>query len=236
MCDPFEPDLRLTRRRALALGALAGGLMLSPRFADAVVQLDISQGNGSSAPGQLGAGCLPLAQALALADRLGAGRPRRTEYIGALRLRVPVGYVVIEAAGSPFGRPTDGYYVLRALPTVGQDMITNPRQSTDPNTGARDVVFDFTASGRRYFAAVTATIARRGAAVSSLGNTLNQHFAIAVDNQLITVPYVDYKQYPDGISGSDGADITANFTKRSAQDLAILLRYGPLPVPLTATG
>jgi TolB protein len=43
-------DLRLTRRRALALGALAGGLTLSPRFAAAVVQLDVSQGNFQPMP------------------------------------------------------------------------------------------------------------------------------------------------------------------------------------------
>jgi TolB protein len=40
----------MTRRRALALGALAGGLTLSPRFAAAAVQLDISQGNFQPMP------------------------------------------------------------------------------------------------------------------------------------------------------------------------------------------
>jgi TolB protein len=43
-------DRRVTRRRVLALGALAGGLTLSPRFAAAVVQLDISQGNFQPMP------------------------------------------------------------------------------------------------------------------------------------------------------------------------------------------
>ena len=43
-------DRRVTRRRALAFGALAGGLMLSPRFAAAVVQLDVSQGNFQPMP------------------------------------------------------------------------------------------------------------------------------------------------------------------------------------------
>ena len=41
-------DRRVTRRRAL--GALAGGLTLSPRFAAAVVQLDVSQGNFQPMP------------------------------------------------------------------------------------------------------------------------------------------------------------------------------------------
>jgi TolB protein len=43
-------DRRVTRRRALALGALAGGLTLSSRFAAAVVQLDVSQGNFQPMP------------------------------------------------------------------------------------------------------------------------------------------------------------------------------------------
>ena len=43
-------DRRVTRRRALALGAFAGGLTLSPRFAAAVVQLDVSQGNFQPMP------------------------------------------------------------------------------------------------------------------------------------------------------------------------------------------
>jgi len=43
-------DRWVTRRRALALGALAGGLTLSPRFAAAVVQLDVSQGNFQPMP------------------------------------------------------------------------------------------------------------------------------------------------------------------------------------------
>jgi TolB protein len=43
-------DRRVTRRGALALGALTGGLTLSPRFAAAVVQLDVSQGNFQPMP------------------------------------------------------------------------------------------------------------------------------------------------------------------------------------------
>jgi SecD/SecF fusion protein len=83
---------------------------------------------------------------------------------------------------------------------------------------------------------MTATIARRGDRVSGLGQTLNQHFAIALDNRLITVPYIDYKVYPDGVDATDGVDITGSLTTQSAKDVAILLRCGPLPVNLTATG
>ena len=79
---------------------------------------------------------------------------------------------------------------------------------------------------------MTAAIARRGSLVSGLGQSLNQHFAVALDNQLITVPFIDYKQYPDGINGDNGADISGSFTISSAQDLANELRLGALPINL----
>lgn len=199
--------------------------------------LGISQGAGSSAPGEVGAGCVSLAQALALAAKADADAPRHTEYIGRMRLRVPIPYVVLEAASAPAGRPTDGFFVLRITRSVlsGED-ITNPRARSDGSSGAHSVTFGFTAGGRRAFQSLTAGIARRGSQVSSPGQTLNQHFAIVLDNQLIGVPYIDYRVYPDGIKGENGADISGDFTTQFARDLAILLRYGPLPVQLTATG
>ena len=78
----------------------------------------------------------------------------------------------------------------------------------------------------REFQALTAAIARRGSLVSGLGQTLNQHFAIALDNRLITVPFIDYKQYPDGINGDNGADIGGSLTRQSAKDLAICSATG----------
>lgn len=67
-----------------------------------------------------------------------------------------------------------------------------------------------------------------------MGNLLNQNFAAALDNQLISVPSIDYKTYPDGIPGGQGADLTGGFTIQSARTLATLLRYGPLSVNLVA--
>jgi len=105
-----------------------------------------------------------------------------------------------------------------------------------PGLRAPDVEFGFTATGRHAFEGLTKAVARRGSLLSSPGQSLNQHFAIVLDNKLITVPAVDYKQYPDGINGNDGAAIGGNFTTQSARDLAILLHYGALPVVLKATG
>jgi hypothetical protein len=199
--------------------------------------MNISQGNGSAATGQLGAGCVSLRQALALARKAGARWPLRTEVIGGLKLRVPLLYTVLQAAPTHPGGQTDGFFVLRINQSVltGGD-ITNPRPSVDPNTRTPVVTFGFTASGRRGFQQMTARLARRGSSVSGLGQTLNQHFAIVLDNRLISVPFIDYKIYPDGINGELGADISGNFTTQSARDLAVILRYGPLPVILTAAG
>lgn len=73
-------------------------------------------------------------------------------------------------------------------------------------------------------------IAHRGANVSVGGAALYQHFAVALDDQLLTVPQIDFRIYPDGIIGAGGADITGGFTRRSATDLATELRDGPLPL------
>jgi hypothetical protein len=198
--------------------------------------LTMSQGDGAAAPGEPGAGSMSLHQALALAVKLGAGMARRDEYIGRLKLVVPIGYAVLQAAAPHPGAAAARFYLLRDRSFLFGNAIVNPKQSSAPNTGVPDITVGFTASGRGIFHALTATVARRGALVSGLGQTLNQHFAIELDNKLISVPFVDFKQYPDGITGDHGADLSAGFTTQSANNLAILLRYGPLPVNLTATG
>ncbi|MDQ6605836.1 MAG: protein translocase subunit SecD, partial [Actinomycetota bacterium] len=152
-------------------------------------------------------------------------------------LTVPQGIVVLQAVPSSFAHPpkptnpTSQFYVLLdRVALLGSD-ITNPQQSTD-STGSPDVSFGFTAKGNTQFQNVTGTIARRGAADSGLGQRLNQHFAVSLDTQLVTVPSIDFKQYPDGIVGGGGADITGSFSVTSAQDLATELRLGALPINL----
>jgi preprotein translocase subunit SecD len=77
---------------------------------------------------------------------------------------------------------------------------------------------------------VTGQIAHRGANVSLGGSSLDQHFAVALDNRLVTVPQINFRQYPDGIIGGGGADVTGGFTPQTARDLATELRYGALPL------
>ncbi len=61
---------------------------------------------------------------------------------------------------------------------------------------------------------------------------LDQHFAIVLDGQILSVPSIDFRPYPDGIKTTT-ADISGEFTPTSARDLAAVLRYGPLAVVLT---
>jgi SecD/SecF fusion protein len=188
--------------------------------------LKISQGDAATAPGEPGAGGLSLHKALLLIPKATKGGR----------------FALVQATDpdprhpTPPGAPNARFYVLRGPPGMSGAALTNPHVRAAPGTGSPDVAFDFTARGRRAFQALTATEARRGSLVSGLGQTLNQHFAVALDNQLITVPFIDFKQYPDGINGDRGADIAGNLTTRSARDLAILLRFGPLPADFRAAG
>ncbi len=157
---------------------------------------------------------------------------------GVRTLTVPRGTVVLQAVPASFAHPTAigdpnaQFYVLRDhVALLGSD-ITSPMQSTDTNTGSPDVAFGFTAKGKNEFQTVTAQIAHRGDLVSGLGSNNQQHFAVALDNQLITVPSIDFKQFPEGIPGDTGADITGGFTIQTAQDLATRLRLGALPIKL----
>ena len=166
-----------------------------------------------------------------------SGLPAGVSASEGQELVVPPGTVVLQAADAsssnqtPFDSPTAQFYVLKDHVSLFGNEITNPQQSTD-QSGAPDVQFGFTGKGGTAFHDVTRTIARRGEFDSVGSQPLNQHFAIALDNKLITVPQIDFRQYPDGILGDQGADITGGFTIQSAQDLATELRLGALPINL----
>jgi SecD/SecF fusion protein len=154
---------------------------------------------------------------------------------------VPQGTVVLQATDpsasdqiSP-GSPSAEFFVLKDhVALLGND-ITNPRAGTD-QSGQPDVTFGFNGTGQRRFEAMTREVARRGANVSVGGATFNQHFAVALDNQLVTVPQIDFRQYPDGVIGGRGADISGGLTAQSAKDIATELRLGALPLNLKRLG
>ncbi len=151
-------------------------------------------------------------------------------------LTVPQGTMLVQAADASPGRhpafenPAARFFVMRDNVAIGSRQITHPAASTD-QAGSPNVTFDFDRTGASAFQRMTAAIAHRGARVSTAGLMLNQHFAIALDGQLLSLPQIDYESYPDGIS-DNSADVTGAFTATSARDLAAMLRYGPLPVTL----
>jgi SecD/SecF fusion protein len=181
--------------------------------------------------------CLLAGPATSLAD-LQADLPSGVTMADGHRLTVPQGTVVLQAANaSPtnqisFDSPTAQFYVLKDNVALTGGEITNPRQSTD-QAGNPDVTFSFTSKGNTQFHNVTAQIAHRGQVASTGAQMLDQHFAVALDTQLITVPSIDSKIYPDGITGGNGAEITGAFTTRTARETAALLRDGVLAVSLT---
>jgi SecD/SecF fusion protein len=116
--------------------------------------------------------------------------------------------------------------------------VKNPQQSFDEGaggTGAPNVTFSFTGQGKNVFERVTKEIAHRGqeAQLPGVGQeAAQQHFAVVLDEQLITTPSIDYTKYPEGIDASNGSQISGGFTVSSARELAAVLGSGSLPLRL----
>ncbi|HEY6760299.1 MAG TPA: protein translocase subunit SecD [Baekduia sp.] len=158
-------------------------------------------------------------------------------------LEVPEGYIVVQAESDANNKnsvaaASDAYFILKDDPALRGTDIKNPEQNTDSGaggTGQPNVTFDFTSAGRKKWQATTRAIAQRGSAALLPGvnpQTVANHFAIVLDGKLISVPYIDPQQNPDGIDGSNGSEISGGFTIKSAQNLANLLKTGALPIHL----
>lgn len=102
-------------------------------------------------------------------------------------------------------------YVVIRKPVVGGENLTDARVTF--SDGMPVVSFRFNTVGGRKFAEVTS---------SHVGERL----AIVLDNEVISAPNIQ-----TAITGGSGI-ITGNFTTKSANDLALLLRSGALPAPL----
>lgn len=102
-------------------------------------------------------------------------------------------------------------YVVIRKPVVDGKNLTDARVSFD---GGQPVVsFRFNTMGGRQFAEVTSA-------------HVGERLAIVLDNEVISAPNIQ-----SAITGGSGI-ITGNFTTKSANDLALLLRSGALPAPL----
>jgi SecD/SecF fusion protein len=145
----------------------------------------------------------------------------------------------VEGKGGKVTQPSpNSFYVLNDDPVLNGNDIKNPAQGFDEGgggTGAPNVNFGFTSNGAKVFERVTKEIAHRGLESQGLGVTkeaAQQHFAVVLDNQVITTPSIDYTKYPEGIDASTGSEISGGFTITSAQNLADELQSGALPIKL----
>ena len=158
-------------------------------------------------------------------------------------LEVPEGIIVLRDEDR---RPVDqqrgqvdNWWVIKDNPVLSGSDIKNPEQNFENGAGGPPIVtMDFSDKGRKAFADTTRRIAQRGADNAAINGGLqdpigaSHHFAIRLDNELISTPYINFREDPDGIDGSQRAEISGGFTIQSAQDLARLLKVGALPLRL----
>ncbi len=109
--------------------------------------------------------------------------------------------------------PAQPFIAVKRSVIISGDQLADARQEFDQQTNAPNVAITFDSVGGRRFAKVT---------------TENTHkpFAIILDNKVISAPNIN-----EPILGGR-ASISGNYTVQSANQLAIALRSGKLPVAL----
>jgi protein-export membrane protein SecD len=127
----------------------------------------------------------------------------------AVQGRVPPDSDVLMSSTSP----KVPYVVKKQVLVSGAD-LTDAQPGFDQRSGEPIVSFRFNTSGSRKFAQATS-------------ENVGQPFAIVLDNEVISAPVIR-----EPITGGSG-QISGSFTVQAANDLAILLRAGALPAPLT---
>jgi SecD/SecF fusion protein len=159
---------------------------------------------------------------------------------GSQVLVVPQGIVVVEGERAPEQPESiQRFFVLEDDSELSGSDIENPEQNVDQQTQEPIVTMEFTDEGQRAFANVTQRIAERGAEIllppgsppEAREQTL-QRFAITLDNEIVSLATIDYRENPEGIDGRTGAQINGIGSLQETQDLAESLRIGALPIDL----
>jgi SecD/SecF fusion protein len=140
--------------------------------------------------------------------------------------------------------PEKFFWYMFDLPPLDQrltgDDLDSAKADIDPQTGEPLVLMDFSSRGADLFGDITKQLADRGrsewsAAGAQAGqeSAYFQRFSIILDGQLETYPTIDFVQNPDGITGGS-AQITGLDSMQEAQDIALVLQSGSLPVRFVA--
>ena len=132
----------------------------------------------------------------------------------------------------------DGWFALGGAPALTNADIQGARADVDPTNQEPIVALHLTAGGQKAFTALTRDLARRGNAnaVPGEGVEAAQHFAIVIDDRIVSVPFIDFRQTPDGLDGAAGMQIQGGLTPDTARQLAALLSAGPLAADLERGG
>lgn len=123
---------------------------------------------------------------------------------------LPPGTMLVEGDATR-GTPPE---VVERRPAFTGERLVSAMPSTDPQTGEFVLSFRLDSQGTTLFCRITR-------------NNTGQRFAILLDNQVLTAPRIN-----EPICGGSG-QISGNFTAQSANELAVMLRAGALPAPLT---
>jgi SecD/SecF fusion protein len=134
----------------------------------------------------------------------------------------------------PNGKP-DGSGPVPEM--TGSDLKLSGTRADFGQFGNPVVLLEFTGHGSNQFQKITKEEAQRGEikwnTSGQQGDYKNyaQHFAIVLDQQLESTPYIDFKQNPNGIPGPNAEiDLGNGGTIGEAKDLALILQTGALPV------
>lgn len=125
----------------------------------------------------------------------------------------------IAPAGSqivPYANPREGFagsIAVKRLGGIRGDQLTNAQQSNNPQTNEATVTITFNTEGGAKFARLTT-------------NNVGKPFAIILDGKVLSAPNIN-----EPILGGS-AVISGSFTTDTANQLAISLRSGALPVDL----
>lgn len=114
----------------------------------------------------------------------------------------------------PYPQIGNNTEVVERRPRLTGESLTDARASTDGQTGEFVLSFQLDSQGSSIFCRITR-------------DYVNQRFAILLDNQVLTAPSIN-----EPICGGSG-QISGSFTAQSASDLAVMLRAGALPAPLS---